>query len=145
MRDEFVNMGEDKELEELLNKKAAELIEKTRQLQRDPFPPGEVVHLDSSNFDDFISRKRVTVVDFWAEWCAPCFILAPIIEELARDYPQVGFGKLNTDENPEIASRYGVMSLPTVLLFKDGEPVDAIIGAVPREMIEARLRVILNE
>jgi thioredoxin len=87
----------------------------------------------------------VTVVDFWAEWCAPCFILAPIIEELARDYPQVGFGKLNTDENPEIASRYGVMSLPTVLLFKDGEPVDAIIGAVPREMIEARLKVILNE
>jgi thioredoxin 1 len=138
-------MEEDKELEELLNKKAAELIEKTRQLQRDPFPPGEVAHLDSRNFDDFISRKRVTVVDFWAEWCAPCFILAPIIEELARDYPQVGFGKLNTDENPEIASRYGVMSLPTVLLFKDGEPVDAIIGAVPREMIEARLKVILNE
>jgi thioredoxin 1 len=138
-------MEEDKELEELLNKKAAELIKKTRQLQRDPFPPGEVVHLDSSNFYDFISRKRVAVVDFWAEWCAPCFILAPIIEELARDYPQVGFGKLNTDENPEIASRYGVMSLPTVLLFKDGEPMDAIIGAVPREMIEARLKVILNE
>ncbi len=136
-------MTEDKELEELLKRKAQELARKTSIENK--FPPGEVHHLDSSNFDDFIRSKKIAVVDFWAEWCAPCFLLAPIIEELARDYPNVGFGKLNSDESPEIAGRYGVMSLPTVLFFKDGEPVDAVIGAVPREVIEERLKVLLNE
>ncbi|MEM3209469.1 MAG: thioredoxin, partial [Saccharolobus sp.] len=87
---------------------------------------------------------QVAVVDFWAEWCAPCLILAPVIEELAKDYPQVGFGKLNSDENPDIAARYGVMSLPTVILFKNGEPVDAVLGAVPREEIEYRLKSLLE-
>ncbi|MGC9105314.1 MAG: thioredoxin [Thermoprotei archaeon] len=138
-------MEDDRELEELLRKKALELARKAREVKNDPYPPGKVVHLDSRNFDDFITRKEVALVDFWAEWCAPCFILAPVIEELARDYPQVGFGKINSDENPEISARYGVMSLPTVLIFKDGEPVDAVIGAVPREVIESRLRVVLND
>ena len=136
-------MVEDKELEELLKKKALELSKKAAE--RAKFPPGEVHHLDSSNFDEFLSSKDIAVVDFWAEWCAPCFLLAPIIEELARDYPNVGFGKLNSDESPDIAGRYGVMSLPTVIFFKKGEPVDAVVGAVPREVIEERLKVLLNE
>lgn len=87
----------------------------------------------------------MAVVDFWAEWCAPCLILAPIIEELAMDYPQVGFGKLNSDENQDIAGRYGVMSLPTVIFFKNGEPVDEVIGAVPREELEIRLKSLLGD
>ena len=136
-------MTEDKELEELLKKKALELTKKVAESNK--FAPGEVHHLDSSNFDEFIKNKKIAVVDFWAEWCAPCFLLAPIIEELAKDYPNVGFGKLNSDESPDIAGRYGVMSLPTVIFFKDGEPVDAVIGAVPREVIEERLKVLLNE
>ena len=132
----------DPELEKLLEEKAKKLLQKAKQKQ---VKRGEVVHLDSQNFDSFIASHKIAVVDFWAEWCAPCFILAPIIEELAQDYPQVGFGKLNADENPDIAARYGVMSLPTVIFFKDGEPVDAVIGAVPREEIEVRIRSLLGE
>lgn len=129
----------DPELEKLLEEKAKKLMDQNVK------PKGEVLHLDSKNFDSFIASHKVAVVDFWAEWCAPCLILAPIIEELAEDYPQVGFGKLNSDENPDIASRYGVMSLPTVIFFKDGEPVDEIIGAVPREEIEIRIKNLLGE
>ncbi|BAK54738.1 thioredoxin [Sulfurisphaera tokodaii] len=127
----------DPELGKLLEKKAKELMSQK--------PKGEVIHLDSKNFDSFLASHKIAVVDFWAEWCAPCLILAPIIEELAEDYPQVGFGKLNSDENPDIAARYGVMSLPTVIFFKDGEPVDEIIGAVPREEIEIRIKNLLGE
>lgn len=127
----------DPELEKLLEKKAKELMSQK--------PKGEVVHLDSKNFDSFLASHKIAVIDFWAEWCAPCLILAPIIEELAEDYPQVGFGKLNSDENPDIAARYGVMSLPTVIFFKDGEPVDEIIGAVPREELEIRIKNLLGE
>lgn len=126
----------DPELEKLLEEKAKRLMQQ---------PKPEVAHLDSKNFDTFVSSHKVAVIDFWAEWCAPCFILAPIIEELARDYPQIGFGKVNSDENPDISSRYGVMSLPTVIFFKDGEPVDEVIGAVPREEIEIRIKNLLGE
>ncbi len=103
-----------------------------------------VRHLDSKTFDEFITKNKIAVVDFWAEWCAPCFILSPIIEELARDYPQIGFGKVNSDENPEISARYSVMSLPTVIFFKNGEPVDAVVGAVPREEIEEKLKALID-
>ncbi|MEM4041357.1 MAG: thioredoxin [Saccharolobus sp.] len=128
----------DPELQKILSKKLKQMISNKNQKN------GQVVHLDSKNFDEFIKNNQVAVVDFWAEWCAPCLILAPVIEELAKDYPQVGFGKLNSDENPDIAARYGVMSLPTVILFKNGEPVDAVLGAVPREEIEYRLKSLLE-
>ncbi|MEM0305021.1 MAG: thioredoxin [Saccharolobus sp.] len=128
----------DPELQKILSEKFKQMISNKKQKN------GQVVHLDSKNFDEFIKNNQVAVVDFWAEWCAPCLILAPVIEELAKDYPQVGFGKLNSDENPDIAARYGVMSLPTVILFKNGEPVDAVLGAVPREEIEYRLKSLLE-
>ncbi|MEM0068472.1 MAG: thioredoxin [Saccharolobus sp.] len=128
----------DPELQKILSEKLKQMISNKKQKN------GQVVHLDSKNFDEFIKNNQVAVVDFWAEWCAPCLILAPVIEELAKDYPQVGFGKLNSDENPDIAARYGVMSLPTVILFKNGEPVDAVLGAVPREEIEYRLKSLLE-
>ncbi|MEM0015915.1 MAG: thioredoxin [Saccharolobus sp.] len=128
----------DPELQKILSEKLKQMTSNKKQKN------GQVVHLDSKNFDEFIKNNQVAVVDFWAEWCAPCLILAPVIEELAKDYPQVGFGKLNSDENPDIAARYGVMSLPTVILFKNGEPVDAVLGAVPREEIEYRLKSLLE-
>ncbi len=125
----------DPELEKLLNEKIKN-ISTTVQ--------GEIAHLDSKSFDGFIKEHKVAVVDFWAEWCAPCLMLAPIVEELASDYPQVGFGKLNSDENPDIAGKYGVFSLPTILFFKDGDVVDEVVGAVPREEIERKLKMILG-
>jgi len=87
----------------------------------------------------------VTVVDFWAEWCARASYWPQSSRSLRETTPRLASESSTPMRTPEIASRYGVMSLPTVLLFKDGEPVDAIIGAVPREMIETRLKVILNE
>jgi thioredoxin 1 len=136
-----MNGEEDPELQKLLEEKAKRLLKEGKKEEE----RGKVFHLTTKDFDNFISSHKVAVVDFWAEWCAPCFILAPIIEELAQDYPQVGFGKVNSDEEPEIASRYGVMSLPTVIFFKNGEPVDEVIGAVPREEIETRIKALLGE
>jgi len=132
-----MNTEKDPELEKLLEEKA-------KKLMQQPNKP-EVAHLDNKTFDSFLASHKIAVVDFWAEWCAPCLILAPIIEELAQDYPQVGFGKVNSDENPDIALRYGIMSLPTVIFFKDGEPVDEVIGAVPGEEIEVRIKSLLGE
>jgi len=130
----------DPELQKILSKKMKQILSESISDEEEK----EIVkHLDSKNFDDFIRKNKVAVIDFWAEWCAPCLILAPIIEELAKDYPQVGFGKINSDENPDIAARYGVMSLPTLIFFKNGEPVDEILGAVPREEIEYRLKMLL--
>ncbi|TRM82924.1 thioredoxin [Sulfolobus sp. A20-N-F6] len=126
----------DPELQKILEEKFNKIVKKEED---------ELVrHLNSKTFDDFITKNKIAVVDFWAEWCAPCFILSPIIEELARDYPQIGFGKINSDENPEISARYSVMSLPTVIFFKNGEPVDAVIGAVPREEIEEKLKALMD-
>ncbi|MDT7861567.1 MAG: thioredoxin [Saccharolobus sp.] len=131
----------DPELQKILSKKMKQILSESISDEEEK----EIVkHLDSKNFDDFIRKNKVAVIDFWAEWCAPCLILAPIIEELAKDYPQVGFGKINSDENPDIAARYGVMSLPTLIFFKNGEPVDEILGAVPREEIEYRLKMLLD-
>lgn len=132
----------DPELQKLLENKMKQLMKSNEKKEENK---ELVAHLDSTNFDSFIASHKVAVVDFWAEWCAPCLILAPVIEELAHDYPQVGFGKVNSDENPDISARYGVMSLPTVIFFKNGEPVDEVIGAVPREEIESRIKMLLGE
>ncbi|WP_016729607.1 thioredoxin [Saccharolobus islandicus] len=129
----------DPELQKILSKKANQILNSLKEKVEEP-----VKHLNSKNFEEFIIKNKIAVVDFWAEWCAPCFILAPIIEELANDYPQVAFGKLNTEENQDIVMRYGIMSLPTVMFFKNGEPVDQILGAVPREEIEVRIKALLE-
>jgi thioredoxin 1 len=88
--------------------------------------------LTDSNFNDEISTGLV-LVDFWAPWCGPCRMLAPIIEEVAQEVEGVSIGKLNVDENPQIAQQFQVMSIPMVVLFKDGEPVETLIGLRSKE------------
>jgi thioredoxin 1 len=88
--------------------------------------------LTDSNFKDEISTGLV-LVDFWAPWCAPCRMLGPIIEEIANEVEGITIAKLNVDENPQTAQEYKIMSIPNVILFKDGEPVEAIIGLRPKE------------
>lgn len=88
--------------------------------------------LTDSNFKDEISSGLV-LVDFWAPWCGPCRMLGPIIEEVAGEVEGVTVGKLNVDENPQTAQEYKIMSIPNIILFKDGEPVETLVGLRPKE------------
>jgi thioredoxin 1 len=86
-------------------------------------------------------NKGLTVVDFWATWCGPCRMIAPILEQLVDEYEgKVTVAKLDVDANPRAAARFGVRSIPTLLFFKDGKLVDQVIGAVPKSIIEAKLQ-----
>jgi thioredoxin 1 len=96
--------------------------------------PNQPVELSDAEFDRFVSKYPLVVVDFWAEWCAPCRFMAPVVKELASELAgRVVFGKLNVDYNPVTATRFGIMSIPTFIVFKDGKPVDAIVGAMPKQ------------
>ena len=108
--------------------------------------PDRPVELTDEGFREFVSSGGLVVVDFWAPWCPPCRFLAPIIEELAREYAgRVRFGKLNVDKNPRTARRYRITAIPTLLVFKEGRLVDRIVGAMPKEALEARLRRHMRE
>ena len=102
-----------------------------------------VQEVTDETFDAFVKGSPAAVVDCWAAWCGPCRFLSPVIEELAREHGEISFGKLNVDENREVPVRFGIMSIPTLLYFKDGSLVDKTIGALPKETIENRLKRIL--
>lgn len=94
--------------------------------------------ITDANFDEVIKENSVVLVDFWAEWCGPCRMLSPILEELSSDTGLL-VGKLNIDENLEKTKEYGVSSIPTMVLFKDGNPVHTMIGAMPKHLIVKEL------
>jgi len=99
------------------------------------------LHLTESSFDAEISKhKEVLMVDFWAEWCQPCRAIAPALEELAQESKgSVSLAKVNVDDNPQLAARYGVRSIPTILFMKDGKVMDQVIGAVPKSQMKKKL------
>ena len=101
-----------------------------------------LVEFTDQNFDtEALTADKPVLVDFWAPWCAPCRMVGPIIEELAGGFAgKVKVGKLNTDDNPTIASRYGIMSIPTIFLLKKGEIIDRIVGAAPKKDFEKMLK-----
>lgn len=102
------------------------------------------IQVTDQTFEDTIRKYPVVVVDFWGQWCPPCHIIVPIIEELAKDYSgRVVFGKLNVDENQMIAAKYGIMAIPTLLIFKNGRLVDQVTGALPKQQLEQRIKNIL--
>jgi thioredoxin 1 len=99
------------------------------------------VEIKDANFSEVVTQAKTPVlIDFWAPWCAPCRMVSPVVEELADEYDgKVNFGKVNVDENPKIASQYGIMSIPTLILFKDGQPVANIVGFRPKDELKKNL------
>lgn len=105
-----------------------------------------VVELTSANWDNEVTNsKGIVMVDFWAAWCGPCRIIAPTVEELAKEYAgKIKVGKLNTDENPDVASKHKIMGIPTIIFFKDGQKVDQIVGAVPKPQLKSKIDSLLS-
>ena len=92
-----------------------------------------MLHFTKDGFDKALSQGKLMMVDFWATWCGPCRMLGPVIEQLDNQYPDVVVGKVNVDDEQELAMRYGVMSIPTVIFFKDGKEIDRKVGVMPPE------------
>jgi len=137
---------EDEELKRIRQKRLREMIAKSSGNEDEDrgksgeSAPTRPIEITDATFRKAIESHPVVVVDCWASWCAPCRILSPIIEELAQDCAgKILFAKLNVDENQERSLEYGIMSIPTLLVFKGGKLVDRIVGAMPRSMLEPKI------
>lgn len=101
---------------------------------------GKTIELTDATFDQVINSGKPVLVDFWAEWCGPCKMIGPVVEELAGDYDgKAVVAKLNVDENPQTAAKFGIRSIPTLLVFKGGQIVDKQVGAVPKSVLNQKL------
>ena len=135
---ERLKSKEDEELRRIKEEKLRELMrlrEKKQEMSAKP------VHVTDSNFNETVNKHSLALIDCWASWCAPCVVIAPVIEELAKEHAgRVLVGKLNVDENPRTAGRFQIFGIPTLLIMKNGKEVDRIVGLVPKNHIEARLK-----
>ena len=123
------------ELEQIREKKLRELREQMSTQKID-----KPIVVSDRNFDQTTKSCPLLIVDCWAAWCAPCRAIAPIVDELAKEYSgKVVFGKLNVDENPETTQRFNVMAIPTLLVMKDGQEVDRVVGILPKNQLEAKV------
>ena len=106
---------------------------------------GNVSAVTKDTWDaEVLKAKGLVVVDFWAVWCGPCRMVSPIVDELAKDYEgKAKIVKLNTDENPEIASRYQIMGIPTIMFFKDGQAIDKLVGALSKIQYKDKIESLL--
>ncbi|MBU4201990.1 MAG: thioredoxin [Candidatus Altiarchaeales archaeon] len=124
----------DEELEKIRERKKEEMAKKTSY-------PNEPVEITNENFTELLEKYPLLVVDCWASWCMPCKMIEPVIEELVKEYAgKIVFGKINVDEQRELAMKFNIMSIPTLLFFKDGQVADTLIGALPKEQIEEKIK-----
>jgi thioredoxin 1 len=134
VEDEELERIRRRKLEEMLEQRTSHGIDQVRQAINKP------VKVTDSTLKEIVQRNLLVVVDCWAPWCAPCHMIAPVIEELAKDYAgKILFGKLNVDENRRMTEQYQIMGIPALLVFKKGELVDRIVGALPRKLLEPRI------
>jgi thioredoxin 1 len=132
--DDELELIKKKKLEELKNR----YIDGGKKMEDLPNTP---IELTDTNINSQVSKYDTIVVDCWAPWCGPCRMIAPVIEELAKElHGKVVFGKLNVDNNQGTAMKYGIMSIPSLLVFKNGNLVDKIIGALPKQMLMTKLQ-----
>ncbi|WP_032120453.1 thioredoxin [Clostridium amazonitimonense] len=96
--------------------------------------------MDSSFLEEVEKQEGVVVVDFWAAWCGPCKMLAPVVEELSNEIPGVKFGKVNVDNNPQISQNFRIASIPTIMVFKDGNVIDTMVGFRPKSELENMIK-----
>ncbi len=114
------------------------MVENKKELVDSPDYP---IELDETNFDKALEKYNFLVVDCWAVWCMPCLMVAPIIENLAKKYKgEITFGKVNVDKAPSIAEKFGIMAIPTLIIFKNGKKIDEVVGALPENMLEEKLK-----
>jgi thioredoxin 1 len=134
------------ERENILNSHTNILIYSHTLMQKEDFMAEGIVELTTATWDkEVLQTNGLVMVDFWAVWCGPCRMIAPTVEELSKEYAgRVKVGKLNTDENPDIASKYKIMGIPTIMFFKDGQKVDQIVGAVPKPQLKAKIDALLG-
>lgn len=133
------------ELERIRQEKIRKLLQP--DVQASKFPTGKVIELTDSNFDEFAKQPGIVVVDCWAAWCAPCRSMAPVMEQLAKEWGPKGIhiGKLNVDHNPRTAMRYGISSIPNFLVFKDGKFLGNVVGAVGKAPFVQLFKKLLKE
>jgi thioredoxin 1 len=133
----------DEELEHLKMKKLKQLKNKyqtTNGENKMTDMPNTPIKISDADINDHISNFNTLIIDCWAPWCGPCRILGPIIDELAKELQgQIVFGKLNVDENQQTSLKYGIMSIPSLLVFKNGVLIDTIVGAMPKPMLKAKI------
>ena len=134
---------EDPELKEIRARIIAEMLKKKDEVSSMDWPD-KPIEVTDANFDETIKKYPAVVVDCWAPWCVPCRMIAPAIENLAKKHKgKIVFGKLNTDENFGTARKFGIMSIPTLLIFKDGKMVHRLIGALPEPVLEQEILKVL--
>ena len=119
-------MSDDPEIEKIKQKKLKEMLKQQSQPKVEP----GIIDLNDSNFEQTVSDDNPTLVDFWAEWCGPCKMMHPVFENLSKKYPTIKFARINVDNNQNIAMRFAVQSIPTFIMFKAGQIIDKMMGAV---------------
>lgn len=138
------NYQNDKELNDILSRKRNELIARTGSTYGNKGIPSvriaSPILLTDSNFSNEVGKYPLLVVDFWAPWCGPCRMVSPVIEQLASELAgKVVFGKVNVDENPTVAGAFGIQSIPTIAILKNGKAIDGFVGAASKSQMKAKI------